>query len=163
RSDMASRKFEGLVESNGIIAGQLSGPMMVNLNGLKFETDLFAGHKTGLYLDQQVNYQRVAELAKNAQVLDAFSFVGGFGLHAAHAGAAHAHLIDQSAEAMAAAARNASANGLLEKCSFEAINVFDWLKAQTATKAHEKLVPRFDLIILDPPSFTRNRAAVSDA
>jgi 23S rRNA (cytosine1962-C5)-methyltransferase len=55
------------------------------------------------------------------------------------------------------------ANGFAERCSFEAANAFDWLKAQTATAPHEKLVPRFDLIILDPPSFTRNRAAVPDA
>ena len=59
--------------------------------------------------------------------------------------------------------RNAAANGLAEKCSFEAVNVFDWLKAQTAVKPHEKVIPRFDLIVLDPPSFTRNRASVPDA
>jgi 23S rRNA (cytosine1962-C5)-methyltransferase len=138
----------------------------VVLNGLKFETDLVAGHKTGLYLDQQVNYLRVAEQVppmRDAQVLDGFCFVGGFGLHAARAGAAHVHMIDQSAEAIAAATRNAAANGLSDKCSFEAANVFDWLKAQTRTGPHEKLVPKFDLIVLDPPSFTRNRAAVPDA
>src|SRR5439155_72770 len=53
--------------------------------------------------------------------------------------------------------------GLTDKCSFEAVNVFDWLKAQTMTKPHEKLVPRWDMIVLDPPSFTRNRASVPDA
>lgn len=163
RSDVASRKFEGLPEANGVLLGQLSGPVSVSLNGLRFETDLMAGHKTGLYLDQQLNYARVAGLAAGAQVLDAFSFLGGFGLHAARAGAAHVHLLDQSAEAIAAAARNAAANGLAEKCSFEAVNVFDWLKAQTATRPHEKVPPRWDLIILDPPSFTRNRASVPDA
>jgi 23S rRNA (cytosine1962-C5)-methyltransferase len=163
RSDMASRKFEGLAEANGILSGELNGPVLVNLNGLKFETDLVGGHKTGLYLDQQVNYQAVSQFAKDAQVLDCFSFLGGFGLHAACAGAVHAHLLDQSADAIEASKRNATANGLLEKCSFEAINVFDWLKAQTAVKPHEKVIPRFDLIILDPPSFTRNRASVPDA
>ena len=130
---------------------------------MKFETDFAAGHKTGLYLDQQVNYQAVAQFAKGAQVLDCFSFLGGFGLHAARAGAAHVHLLDQSAEAIAASQRNAAANGLADKCSFEAVNVFDWLKAQTAVKPHEKVIPRFDLIVLDPPSFTRNRASVPDA
>ena len=163
RSDVASRKFEGLAEANGTLAGELTGPVTVQLNGLKFEADLPAGHKTGLYLDQQVNYQRVAELADGGQVLDAFSFLGGFGLHAARAGAAHVHLLDQSAEAIAAATRSAGANGLAEKCSFEAVNVFDWLKAQTATRPHEKVLPRWDLIVLDPPSFTRNRASVPDA
>ena len=163
RSDIASRKFEGLEEANGVLAGELDGPCSVNLNGLKFETDLAAGHKTGLYLDQQVNYQAVSQFAKGGQVLDCFSFLGGFGLHAARAGAAHVHMLDQSAEAIAASQRNAVANNLSDKCSFEAVNVFDWLKIQTAVKPHEKVVPRFDLIVLDPPSFTRNRASVPDA
>ena len=163
RSDMASRKFEGLAEANGILAGELSGPISVNLNGLKFETDLVAGHKTGLYLDQQANYLAASQFAKGAQVLDCFSFLGGFGLHAARAGAAHIHLLDQSADAIEASKRNAATNGLAEKCSFEAINVFDWLKANTAIKPHERVIPRFDLIVLDPPSFTRNRASVPDA
>jgi 23S rRNA (cytosine1962-C5)-methyltransferase len=163
RSDAASRRFEGLSEAGGVLAGELSGPVSVNLNGLKFETDLAGGHKTGLYLDQQVNYLHVAEFARDAQVLDCFSFLGGFGLHAARAGAAHVHLLDQSADALAAATRSAAANGLAEKCSFETANVFDWLKAQTRTAPNEKLVPKFNLIILDPPSFTRNRASVPDA
>ena len=163
RSDAASRKFEGLEIANGILSGEFDGKCFVNLNGLKFEADLQEGHKTGLYLDQQVNYQAVSHFAKGGQTLDCFSFLGGFGLHAARAGAAHVHLLDQSAAAVEASQRNATANGLAEKCSFETINVFDWLKAQTAVKPHEKVIPRFDLIILDPPSFTRNRASVPDA
>jgi 23S rRNA (cytosine1962-C5)-methyltransferase len=163
RSDIASRKFEGLPEANGVLTGESSGPVSVDMNGLKFETDLAGGHKTGLYLDQQVNYQAVASFAKGAQVLDCFSFLGGFALHAARAGAAHVHLLDQSAEAVAASQRNAAANGLADQCSFDTLNVFDWLKAQTAVKPHEKVIPRFDLIVLDPPSFTRNRASLPDA
>ncbi len=163
RSDVASRRFEGLAEVHGPVTGELAGPVLVNLNGLKFEADLSAGHKTGLYLDQQENYRLVSLAAPGAQVLDCFSFVGGFGLHAARAGAAHVHLVDQSAEALAAATRNAEINGLTGKCSFETANVFDWLKTNTAVKPHEKVVPRWDLIILDPPSFTRNRASVPDA
>ena len=173
RSDVASRKFEGLPEANGVLfsrsgfqpdqTGRMPVPLTVNLNGLKFETDLATGHKTGLYLDQQVNYERVSGFAKSAQVLDCFSFLGGFGLHCARAGAAHVHLLDQSAEAIASAKRNAEANGLAEKCSFDTANVFDWLKDQTKTGPNEKLVPKFDLIVLDPPSFTRNRASVPDA
>ncbi|HEV2319686.1 MAG TPA: class I SAM-dependent rRNA methyltransferase, partial [Verrucomicrobiae bacterium] len=163
RGDAASRKFEGLPEANGVLFGESDGKCLVNLNGLKFEVDLREGHKTGMYLDQQVNYQAVSRFAADAQTLDCFSFLGGFGLHAARAGAAHVHGLDQSADAVAAARRNAAANGLAEKCSFETTNVFDWLKANTAARPHEKVVPRFDLIILDPPSFTRNRAAVPDA
>src|ERR1017187_8232539 len=174
RSDMASRKFEGLAEANGVLfsgsgfqpdqTGKMPVPLVsVNLNGLKIETDLVGGHKTGMYLDQQTNYQAVSQFARDAQVLDCFSFLGGFGLHAARAGAAHVHLLDQSADVIAAATRNAAANGLAEKCSFEVVNVFDWLKANTAVKPHERVIPRFDLIVLDPPSFTRNRASVPDA
>jgi 23S rRNA (cytosine1962-C5)-methyltransferase len=163
RNDTAFRKFEGLADANGALAGSLDGPVTVQLNGLRFETDLTAGHKTGLYLDQQANYARVAALAKGAEVLDCFSFLGGFGLHAARAGAARVLMLDQSAEAIAAAKRNAGANGLAAQCEFEAVNVFDWLKAHTAVKPHERVIPRFDLIVLDPPSFTRNRASVPDA
>jgi 23S rRNA (cytosine1962-C5)-methyltransferase len=163
RGDIGSRKFEGLGEANGILSGEFSGPVSVNLNGLKFETDLIGGHKTGMYLDQQANYQAVSQFAKGAQVLDCFSFLGGFGLHAARTGAAHVHLLDQSTEAIEASKRNAAANGVAEKCSFDTVNVFDWLKLNTAVKPHERVIPRFDLIILDPPSFTRNRASVPDA
>ena len=163
RGDIGSRKFEGLGEANGILSGEFSSPIAVNLNGLKFETDLMGGHKTGMYLDQQANYQAVSQFAKGAQVLDCFSFLGGFGLHAARAAAAHVHLLDQSADAIEASKRNAAANGLAEKCSFNTVNVFDWLKLNTAVRPHERVIPRFDLIILDPPSFTRSRASVPDA
>jgi len=166
RNDVASRKFEGLADAHGVLTGQCDGKVRVNLNGLGFETDLLTGQKTGLYLDQQVNYRRVADLVRpesGAQVLDCFSFLGGFTLHAARAGAAHIHALDQSADAVAAAERNAASNELGGKCSFETANVFDWLKAQTAVKPHEKVIPRYDMIVLDPPSFTRNRASVPDA
>jgi len=166
RNDIASRKFEGLPDTQGVLAGSCEGPLAVTLNGLRFEVDLTAGHKTGLYLDQQVNYARVAELVgrlESARVLDCFSFAGGFALHAAKAGAASVHLLDQSEEALAAARRNGAANGLADRCTFEAGNVFDWLKARTTVPAHEKLIRPFDVVVLDPPSFTRNRAAVPDA
>jgi 23S rRNA (cytosine1962-C5)-methyltransferase len=163
RSDVASRKFEGLAEANGIIAGQLDGPVLVNLNGLKFETDILGGHKTGMYLDQQTSYEAVAQFAKGANVLDCFSFLGGFGLHAARAGAKQVLMLDQSEAAVQASLRNAELNALKKNVGAEAINVFDWLKANTAVKPHERVIPRFDLIVLDPPSFTRNRASVGDA
>lgn len=163
RSDMPSRKFEGLATNNEILEGELNGPVPIRLNGIQFEVDVVGGHKTGLYLDQQVNYQAVGQFAKGAQVLDCFSFLGGFGLHAAHAGAAHVHMLDQSKDAVAASLRNAEANGLAGQCTAETVNVFDWLKKQTKVGPSEKLVPKFDLIVLDPPSFTRNRASVPDA
>ena len=163
RSEAAFRKFEGLPESNGLLRGALEGPVRVELNGLKFDVDILGGHKTGLYLDQQRNYQMVAGIANRGEVLDCFSFMGGFGLHCARAGAARVHCLEQSAEAGAAAKRHAELNGLGGRCSFETVNVFDWLKARTAVRPHERVIPRYDAIVLDPPSFTRTRAAVEDA
>ena len=163
RSESSFRKFEGMAEANGVLFGKLEEPLKIKLNGLNFEVDISAGHKTGLYVDQQVNYQKVADLMKSGNVLDCFTFLGGFGLHAARACATQVHMLDQSADAIAAASRNAAANNLSAKCSFETVNVFDWLKAQTAVKPHEKVIPKFDGIILDPPSFTRSRSAIPDA
>jgi 23S rRNA (cytosine1962-C5)-methyltransferase len=163
RNDMASRKFEGLAESSGVLAGEPAEQVEVTMNGLKFALDLRGGHKTGLYLDQQVNHRLVAGFAKDANVLDCFSFLGGFALHAARAGAKHVLGLDQSADAVAAAGRHAAANGLSAQTAFEETNVFDWLKARTATGPNDRLIPPYDLIILDPPSFTRNRASVPDA
>ena len=164
RNDVASRKLEGLPERKGLLLGELKGEQTIQLNGLKFAVDLLAGQKTGLYLDQQANYEAVAKLIpRGARVLDCFSFLGGFALHAARAGAAQVHGLDQSAEATAAATRNARTNDLAAQCTFETANVFDWLKAATVTAPHEKLIPKFDAIVLDPPSFTRTRDTVQNA
>lgn len=163
RNDSAFRKFEGMADSNEVLAGTLDdGGVTIEMNGIQFQVDLRTGHKTGFYLDQQVNYQRVAGLARG-EVLDCFTFLGGFALHAARAGAGHVHGLDQSADAIAGATKHAERNGLSATCSFETVNVFDWLKAQTAVKPHERVIPRFDTIILDPPSFTRTRSAIPEA
>jgi 23S rRNA (cytosine1962-C5)-methyltransferase len=146
-----------------VVQGTVDGPVRVEMNGIKIDVDLISGHKTGYYLDQQTNYQRVAFYAKGAQVLDCFCFLGGFSLHAARSGAAAVLGLDQSADAVEAAKKNAVLNSLSSICTFESVNVFDWLNAQTAAAPHEKVIPRYDLIILDPPSFTRNRDSVPDA
>lgn len=163
RDDIPSRKFEGLPQIKEVVHGKIDGPAEVQLNGIKLQVDLITGHKTGYYLDQQLNYEAVSRYAKGAQVLDCFCFLGGFSLHAARAGASAVLGLDQSEEAVAGAKVNAKLNGFEERCIFEAVNVFDWLKAQTTVKPHEKIIPRYDLIILDPPSFTRNRDSVPDA
>jgi 23S rRNA (cytosine1962-C5)-methyltransferase len=163
RNDVSSRKMEGLPEKTGVLFGEPPKEHHALINGLKFGVNLLGGQKTGLYLDQQRNYELVSQFARGAEVLDCFSFLGGFALHAARAGAARVQGLDQSAEAVAAAGHNAALNGLADRCSFEAVNVFDWLKAQTTVSPGEKLQPRYDLIILDPPSFTRTRAALPDA
>lgn len=171
RNDIGSRKFEGLPDASGVVAGELSEAeqraLPVRLNGLQFEVDLREGHKTGLYLDQQANHQAVASMARGARVLDAFCFLGGFALNAARAGAAHVDGVDQSEDAIAVATRLAAANQVSAQCRFEAGNVFDWLRARTTTTGPAPSTPKseapYDLIILDPPSFTRNRAAIPDA
>src|SRR2546421_9394372 len=86
RNEVASRKFEGLTDANGILAGSLTGPVPIRLNGLQFEADVFGGHKTGLYLDQQVNYRHAADLVKGGQVVGAFSFLCGLGVQVARIG-----------------------------------------------------------------------------
>jgi 23S rRNA (cytosine1962-C5)-methyltransferase len=163
RSDTGSRKFEGLGEATGVLAGHPPGEVIARLNGLKFQVDLTAGHKTGLYLDQQTNYQQVAQYARGGRVLDCFCFAGGFGLHAARAEAAQVVMVDQSAEAVALAQRNAAANSLSDRCAYDTANVFDWLNAKTASAPGAGPAEQFDLVILDPPSFTRTRAAIPDA
>src|SRR2546421_2287247 len=129
RNELSSRKFEGLPDANGILAGQLGGPFSIKLNELQFEVDVLGGHKTGLYLDQQVNYQKVADLAKGGQVLDCFSFLGGLGLHAARADTAPVPFLDPRADPIAGGKRNAETNSLAGKKSFAGLHLFDWPKA----------------------------------
>ncbi|MGC8742866.1 MAG: class I SAM-dependent rRNA methyltransferase [Verrucomicrobiia bacterium] len=163
KNDVAARKFEGLPDSSGILYGSLNGDINVMMNGLTFPIALPGGHKTGLYLDQQVNYLKVSEFAKDAEVLDCFSFYGGFALHAAKAGAKHIHALEQSPEAVELGKKISAVNGLSDKISWETVNAFDWLKLSSQKMLKEQLPPQYDLIILDPPSFTRNRSAIPDA
>lgn len=163
RNDMASRKFEGLHESNEVLHGTPPERFTVRLNGLEFSVPAGGGHKTGLYLDQQANYAAVAGLTKGAEVLDCFSYLGGFALHSARAGAKNVQALDQSEDAVTAARAIAEANGIKSGLTYDTANVFDWLREKTATGPNERLIPRYDVVILDPPSFTRNRAAVEGA
>ncbi len=157
RGDVASRKFEGLPQEISLVEGNLPQPFIANLGGLKFQMDLMGGHKTGAYLDQQHTHVQVARHCAGARVLDCFTFQGGFAIHAAHAGAVQVHALDQSEDALTIAAANARHNGVESRCTFEKANIFDWLKAASPQTSQH------DVIILDPPSFTRNRASVPDA
>ncbi len=156
RNDVRSREFEGLPQSKGVLHGELAGAVDVQLGGLNFAMNLLEGHKTGGYLDQQLNHTLVAAHCADKRVLDCFTFQGGFAVHAAKAGASEVLGLDQSDEAVAQARANAEANEV--EVSFESANVFDWLKKNSGKEGRE-----FDVIILDPPSFTRNRASVPDA
>lgn len=164
KSDTASREMEKLEKVSGVLYGDSSGPLRFKLAGLEIELDLLEGHKTGAYLDQQQNYQQVAQMAKGKRVLDCFTFLGGFALKCAQAGATKVVAVDQSEGAIESAKRNAELNGLTGKVQWDKANVFDWLRKRTQS---QKEVARseelFDLIILDPPSFTRSRQSIPDA
>ena len=152
RNDSPVRKAEGLEPVIEMIHGENPGAFTVRANDLDFEIDLFDGQKTGLYLDQLQSHAEVAKFAAGKRVLDCFTNQGGFALACAKAGAAHVTAVDISASACESTRRNAQLNGL----NIEVIehNVFDFLK-------HAE--PKYDLIILDPPSFTRNKKTLMDA
>ncbi|MCU0748875.1 MAG: class I SAM-dependent rRNA methyltransferase [Akkermansiaceae bacterium] len=152
RNDSPFRKAEGMEPGIEMLYGENPGSFQVRANELDFEIDLYDGQKTGLYLDQLQSHAEVAKLAKGKRVLDCFTNQGGFALACAKAGAAHVTAVDVSASACEAARHNARLNGV----EIEVLehNVFDFLK-------HAK--PEYDLIILDPPSFTRNKKTLMDA
>lgn len=152
RNDSPFRKAEGMEPGIEMLHGENPGPFVVRANDLDFEIDLFDGQKTGLYLDQLQSHAEVAKLAQGRRVLDCFTNQGGFALACAKAGAAKVTAVDVSATACEAARHNARLNGL----EIEVLehNVFDFLKHAT---------PDYDLIILDPPSFTRNKKTLMDA
>jgi 23S rRNA (cytosine1962-C5)-methyltransferase len=152
RNDSPFRKAEGMEPGIEMLYGENPGPFVVRSNDLDYEIDLFDGQKTGLYLDQLQSHAEVAKLAQGKRVLDCFTNQGGFALACAKAGASQVTAVDVSATACAAARHNATLNGL----TIEVLehNVFDFLK-------HAK--PDYDLIILDPPSFTRNKKTLMDA
>ena len=152
RNDSPYRKAEGMEPGIEMLHGENPGAFQVSANGLIFEVDLFDGQKTGLYLDQLQAHAEVAALSKGKRVLDCFTNQGGFALACAKAGAAKVTAVDVSASACEAARKNA----VLNNVQIEVLehNVFDFLK-------HAK--PEYDMIILDPPSFTRNKATLMDA
>ena len=152
RNDSPVRRAEGMETVIEILHGENPGPFTVQANGLAFEVDLLDGQKTGLYLDQLQSHAEVAALAKDRRVLDCFTNQGGFALACGRAGAARVTAVDVSAAACEATRHNARANGL----EIEVVehNVFDFLKHAKAD---------YDLIILDPPSFTRNKKTLMDA
>ena len=152
RNDSPSRKAEGMEESIALIHGENPGSFPVVSNGITYEIDLIDGQKTGLYLDQLQAHAEIAKLSKGLRVLDCFTNQGGFALACAKAGAAKVTAVDISGPACASARKNAELNNL-EIEVIEA-NVFDFLKSAE---------PEYDLIILDPPSFTKNKKTLMDA
>jgi 23S rRNA (cytosine1962-C5)-methyltransferase len=157
RNDSWLRAKDGLEETRGLLRGRLDGPVLVEEDGLVFEVDVLEGPKTGLFLDQRFHRQLIRRFAPGRVVLDAFCADGGFGLHAAKAGAAAVHAIDASGPALARAARNAERNGLSNVVTFEQANVLDRIVELTEEGR------RFDLVVLDPPAFARSAAHLEAA
>lgn len=157
RNDSASRLAEGMETYTEWVQGAPPAPFVAEHAGIKFLVDLPTGQKTGLYLDQLDNYLAVAPYARGRVVADTFCNQGGFALACALGGAKRVVAVDVSAEAIAAVKENAKLNGV-EIETVEA-NAFDWLKQESLRGAESG----FDMLILDPPSFTRNRKSLNDA
>ncbi len=154
RNDAPIRNVEGLELRRGILRGTPS-QTAIEIEGVKFEVDLLHGQKTGFYLDQRYNYGIVAGYARGRRVLDCFANQGAFALTCARAGAADVTAVEENRENISAAKRNAAHNEL--KAQWIEQDVFQFLRAA------EKAEAQYDLIVLDPPSFTRTKSGVRDA
>lgn len=157
KNDSVLRDKEGLPRQEEILWGDIPEHITVQLDGVRMHADLVGGQKTGLYLDQRINYRLVAPFARGRRVLDCFTHQGGFAIHCACAGAQEVVGIDSSASAIALAQENAVLNGVEGRCRFIEADVFDFLK--DAVHAGE----RWDMVILDPPAFAKSTHHVERA
>ncbi len=160
RGDFQTRKLEGMDDASGVLYGDPPDELDFSMNSLQWRTSWKTGHKTGCYLDQQSNYDRVARWCRGKKVLDTFTFQGGFAIHAALAGAAEVTAIDQSQQALDQARAIQELNRLPDVIQWKQANVFDWLKESSALV---DLQGGYDVIVLDPPSFARSRTALDQA
>src|SRR5512143_1370945 len=151
RSEGGGRKREGLPERKGALRGGGSARDAVAIDGLRFEVDVAAGPKTGFFLDQRENRKLVRAWARERSVLDAFCSTGGFGLYALSGGARSVLAVDASESAVAAGRANAALNGFADRWEGRSADLFSDLRALAAGGA------RFDLVVVDPPSFAKSR------
>jgi 23S rRNA (cytosine1962-C5)-methyltransferase len=156
RTERGIGQLEGLDLHDGPLRGDAPGLLTIEEHGLRLQVNLTEGQKTGYYLDQRDNRQVVARLAVGRRMLDAFCYSGGFGLHAARAGAAAVLGIDGSEAALQLAHANAELNALTN-IAFEKADVFDRLDQLVAAQE------RFGVIVLDPPKFARSKSAIEEA
>ncbi len=157
RNDVPVRELEGLQQQKGFLSAPFNTDIIINENGLKFYVDIENGQKTGYFLDQRDNRKAIESISKGADVLGAFTYTGTFEIHAAHYGAKNVLGLDISESAVAQATRNAQLNKLENICRFEAVNAFDALKNLS------KQPPQYDMVMLDPPAFTKSRANIDKA
>ncbi|MCE5343858.1 MAG: class I SAM-dependent rRNA methyltransferase [Eubacteriales bacterium] len=157
RNDVPVRELEGLKQQTGLLYGTVPDRLEMVENGVRFWVDVKQGQKTGYFLDQKENRAAIAPFSGGARVLDCFTHTGSFALHAAHYGAAEVIGVDISQYACDCATENARLNGVDDRVRFECANAFDFL--HTAQDKHEQ----YDLVVLDPPAFTKTRSAVPGA
>lgn len=158
RNDVPVRHLEGLPLESGTLWGECPGEILIQENGLSFWVDVAGGQKTGYFFDQKLNRRALASyLRPGARVLDPFCYTGSFAVHAAAYGAGEVLASDLSEEAVRMAARNVEANGFSKIVRTGTANGFDLLREL------DRRGERFDLVILDPPAFTKSKHTVEAA
>jgi 23S rRNA (cytosine1962-C5)-methyltransferase len=157
RNDVPVRELEGLEQKKGFLSAPFDTNIIIRENGLQFNVDIENGQKTGYFLDQQDNRRAIQHIVKDAEVLGAFTYTGTFEIHAAAYGAKSVLGLDISENAVQQANKNAQLNNLDKIVHFETANAFDTLKKWS------KSDKRFDVVLLDPPAFTKSRENIQKA
>ncbi|MCK4259846.1 MAG: class I SAM-dependent rRNA methyltransferase [Halanaerobiales bacterium] len=157
RNDNTVRLLEGLEERKGFLKGSFEPHTIINENGVKMFVDIENGQKTGYFLDQRENRLAIKDIVKDATVLDCFCHTGSFALHAAYFGAKHVTAVDISERAIETAKKNVVLNNMEGKIDFVCANAFDLLRE------YEKEGKQFDVVILDPPAFTKSARKIKSA
>ena len=157
RNDVPVRRLEGMEQTTGLLWGEVPDFVPMTENGILYMVDVKNGQKTGFFLDQKENRLEVMKLCRGARVLDCFCNVGGFALNAAVGGAREVVALDISEKALADVRANAELNGLSDKITTECGDVFEVLRRCRAEGQ------RFDVVVLDPPAFTKSAADVKAA
>ncbi len=157
RSDAKVRELEGMERVKGFIGKEFDTKVRITENGVKYFVDVADGQKTGFFLDQKYNRLAMQKLCKDATVLDCFTHTGSFALNAGLAGAKEVIGVDASDLAVAQATENAALNGLSDRVRFECADVLDLLPRL------EEEGKKFDVVILDPPAFTKSKDSVKKA
>ncbi len=157
RSDAKVREKEGLERRSGFLSEEFDTDVAISENGVKYIVDVKDGQKTGFFLDQKQNRKSIWPICQGAEVLDCFTHTGSFGLNAAAAGARHVTSIDASELAIQQAMENARRNGFENRIEYVVGDVFDFLPAK------RKEGKQYDVVILDPPAFTKSRSSVKAA
>ncbi|MCI5528985.1 MAG: class I SAM-dependent rRNA methyltransferase [Blautia sp.] len=157
RSDVKVRRQEGMELTKGFLGEEFPTLVEIEENGVKYQVDIKDGQKTGFFLDQKYNRLAIQKLCKGARVLDCFTHTGSFALNAGIAGASSVIGVDASQLAVDQATENAKLNGLSDRVEFLCADVFDLLPEL------EERGEKFDVVILDPPAFTKSRSSVKNA